>query len=280
MATVLSTSQVNRLGERLAKSDVPSADDLRELAGFQELHIEPMSAVGAAVQATARAMQIEGQGFAGFQVTQRLKTSNTLIDKLRRGTRLTRMQDIGGVRLVAVMPLWRQDECVARLTRALPITDTVDRRRAPTHGYRAVHLVVNIDGRNIEVQIRTSIQQTWADVTEALADIWGRQIRYGGAPAGPDELTTAQRIRAFSIWVNAAGIWGEWERVMSNTLFELWHTPASDWSKLMRVRQRAITIWHNRLVRAVAETGLPEVVNAVSEALNRNKPTNFTRTKP
>jgi ppGpp synthetase/RelA/SpoT-type nucleotidyltranferase len=34
----------------------------------------------------------------------------------------------------------------------------------------------------VEVQIRTRLQDLWAQLVERLGDAWGRQIRYGGEP--------------------------------------------------------------------------------------------------
>jgi ppGpp synthetase/RelA/SpoT-type nucleotidyltranferase len=54
----------------------------------------------------------------------------------------------------------------------------IDRRADPRAGYRAVHVVVRIDGLPVEVQFRTELQHRWAQIFERLADEWGRQIRY------------------------------------------------------------------------------------------------------
>jgi N-acyl-D-aspartate/D-glutamate deacylase len=36
------------------------------------------------------------------------------------------------------------------------------------------------------VQVRTRLQDTWAQIVERLADVFGRQIRYGEPPTDPD----------------------------------------------------------------------------------------------
>ena len=63
----------------------------------------------------------------------------------------------------------------------------VDRRRRPSHGYRAVHVIVSQAVKLIEVQIRTSLQHTWAELSEKLADEFGHEIKYGG---GREEVST------------------------------------------------------------------------------------------
>jgi ppGpp synthetase/RelA/SpoT-type nucleotidyltranferase len=58
----------------------------------------------------------------------------------------------------------------------------VDRRKRPSHGYRAVHVIASVDRRFVEIQIRTSMQDLWAQTMERLADKVGRGIRYRGIP--------------------------------------------------------------------------------------------------
>lgn len=45
-----------------------------------------------------------------------------------------------------------------------------------------MHLIATIDEHLIEIQVRTQLQDLWAQAMERLADEAGREIRYGGAP--------------------------------------------------------------------------------------------------
>ena len=99
---------------------------------------------------------------------------------------LSRMQDIAGVRLVAEMNRTEQDQLVKRIVELFPGADVKDRRAEPSHGYRAVHVIVEVDQRLVEIQVRTVLQDLWAQVVERLADRWGRGIRYGELPNDPD----------------------------------------------------------------------------------------------
>ena len=58
----------------------------------------------------------------------------------------------------------------------------VDRRATPSHGYRAVHVIVSMDRHLAEVQVRTELQHRWAMLVERFADAWVQQIKYGGPP--------------------------------------------------------------------------------------------------
>jgi hypothetical protein len=57
-----------------------------------------------------------------------------------------------------------------------------DRRKTPSHGYRAVHFVVRLDGIPVEVQVRTELEHSWAQLSEKLADMVGPAVKYGGGP--------------------------------------------------------------------------------------------------
>jgi RelA/SpoT family protein len=51
---------------------------------------------------------------------------------------------------------------------------------ARVNGYRAVHVIIPSAGKLIEVQVRTSLQHLWAELSEKLSDIVDSAIKYGG----------------------------------------------------------------------------------------------------
>jgi hypothetical protein len=124
----------------------------------------------------------------GLEATTRLKTSGTIVDKLRRqrSIDLKHIHDLAGARIVQRMTLSEQDAVASAIVNSFPGSDLLDRRKTPSFGYRAVHVIAEINGCHVEIQLRTHYQDTWAQAMEFFGDRWGREIRYGGDPIDPD----------------------------------------------------------------------------------------------
>jgi GTP pyrophosphokinase len=92
------------------------------------------------------------------------------------------MQDVVGCRLV-VEDVIEQEEVLERL-RSLPwdACRVEDRRKTPKHGYRAVHVIVEVMGKPVEIQVRSRSQDLWAQISEKMADRYGLEVKYGGGP--------------------------------------------------------------------------------------------------
>src|SRR5262249_26239032 len=56
----------------------------------------------------------------------------------------------------------------------------MDRRDKPSHGYRAVHIIAEVAGKPVEIQVRTALQHLWAEVSEKASDVLDPAIKYGG----------------------------------------------------------------------------------------------------
>lgn len=112
-----------------------------------------------------------------------MKTVGAIVEKLnRQRIRLTQIQDIAGVRLTcADAP--DQELLAGVLAFKFPDAEIDDRRDRPSHGYRAVHVIVSSQlDRVVEIQLRTQAQHRWAQVSEKLADLLGLDVKYGGGP--------------------------------------------------------------------------------------------------
>jgi ppGpp synthetase/RelA/SpoT-type nucleotidyltranferase len=168
---------MDKLGVRLRDQPTPAAADV-------ELYEELLAAYEDALE-----LVVARLGMLGFAPSSRAKVLGTVIQKLRRqrSCGLSSVQDLVGARVVLEGDLDAQDAAVERFRGALPIRKVIDRRINPSAGYRAVHAVAKVDGIPVEVQFRTELQHTWAQIFEKLADRLGRQIRYAGEPAEPNE---------------------------------------------------------------------------------------------
>ena len=183
MAEIPTISQLNKIGERLRKGR-DTDDDRRQLDVF-------VSSFAPAFDQVFSDLEQLGLNPAG----RSHKTTDSIIAKLNRErTRLSKMQDVAGCRL-EVPNRVEQDRIVSKLQQKYPGGSLQDRRLQPSHGYRAVHLVVQVLEHQIEIQIRTSLQHDWASATEKLADLFQDiTIKYGGGPEQVrqflDELST------------------------------------------------------------------------------------------
>lgn len=209
---------MNALGRRLADSEVPSAADLEMLTQVQDEYMQPLEQTGAILR---ERLNLERHGtFRGVELTasSRLKTTGPIIDKLRRTTRLSTMQDIVGYRIVGDLTLRQQDELVAELKKCFSGARVVDRRARPMFGYRAVHVIADVDGFPVEILVRTLVQDRWAQTMERYGDAYGRELRYGELPPslGVDERKlVALIVERLKI---VGDQWARWEGVSDQIL--------------------------------------------------------------
>jgi ppGpp synthetase/RelA/SpoT-type nucleotidyltranferase len=206
----LSKSQIDRLGGRLRKGDI-NETDLRLLDGYRRSFGDAYEDV---VREVSEKLYLEPTG-------RPAKSTTSIIDKLQRESiRLSQMQDIAGCRLT-VADILTQDAVVAQLVGLFDKATVVDRREHPSHGYRAVHVIVDHSGKLIEVQVRTLLQHLWAELSEKLSDIVDKEIKYGGGSnevavslatmsEGGTRLETLER-EFQTLLVRSAKIRSEWE---------------------------------------------------------------------
>ena len=182
---MLTRSQINRAGRRLRKAETPDEADRQIYDEFRATFAEPLAEVVEALRGVA----------GGAPVTYRLKRFETTVEKLRRLTSdLARLEDIAGCRVV--VPTMREQRDILGLIRQeFKIIRERDYQAEPRDGYRALHVVVHSQGKAVEVQIRTELEEQWANAAERLADKLDPAIKYGSGPRGAhDILDAASRI--------------------------------------------------------------------------------------
>jgi ppGpp synthetase/RelA/SpoT-type nucleotidyltranferase len=165
----LSKTKIDQLGLRLRQADTISQDDVRML---DEYRLSFGSAYESVVQIIREKLGLNPTGRAA-------KTIPSIVQKLRRqNTRLSQIQDIAGCRLV-VGDIIEQDRVVARLENQFDKVQRDDRRAQPSHGYRAVHVIVATGGKLVEIQVRTQLQHVWAELSEKYSDVIDPELKYG-----------------------------------------------------------------------------------------------------
>lgn len=178
-----SKKQLGRLGECL-RDGTPVPAHLPDYGTVLLWYAE----VAAWAHATVQSIDVtEAVGRAvALNITSRVKSEDTLREKLQRmpNHKLPNVRDIAGVRVVCQATLSEQDLIGEAIRDAFgrETAYVVDRRSDPRGGYRALHVEANHLGWPVEIQVRTAMQAEWADAYERVADVWGRQIRYGESP--------------------------------------------------------------------------------------------------
>lgn len=160
---------------------------LEVLRRFRAAHATPLTKANMGLRSVVRT---EG---CRVEVSQRLKRVATILDKLTREPtmQLANMQDIGGCRAVLenIGEVRRVQKRFSKNRPPSRVNDYVDGPRSS--GYRAVHLVVEYDDRNIEVQLRTWVMHEWAFTVERLGGRLQADLKSGRGPRPVLELLEA-----------------------------------------------------------------------------------------
>jgi ppGpp synthetase/RelA/SpoT-type nucleotidyltranferase len=188
MVTEISKTQIDRLGDRLRKGNTTD-DDLRLLDEYRRSFTDVYDTV---VERIRQDLMVEPTG-------RPAKSTTSISEKLRRESiRLTQIQDIAGCRLI-VPELADQERLITSLVEIFPESTVVDRRKKPSNGYRAVHLIVSINEKAVEIQVRTALQQVWAELSEKLSDLVDPAIKYGGGHEKAIQLLSIASLRIVEI---------------------------------------------------------------------------------
>ena len=191
MATELSKSQIDRLGSRIRQGSLRDSD-LKLLDEYRRSFGRAYTTV---VSTIRNQLHLEPTG-------RPAKSTISIADKLlRESIRLTQIQDIAGCRIV-VPDVREQDRAVGIVSATFLGSTVIDRRTNPSHGYRAVHIVVAVAAKLVEIQIRTRMQHVWAETSEKLSDTVEPSLKYGGGP----EAYRVMLLRASSVVAAVEGL--------------------------------------------------------------------------
>jgi len=174
VTNALSNTKIDRLGIRLRKGEVAEPelrllDDFRRSFGRAYEHV---------IETLKHQLALQPSG-------RPAKSTGSVIEKLNRESiRLSQMQDIAGCRVV-VAGISGQETVIASLRKQFRHAVIVDRRSHPSYGYRAVHVMVGSMDRLVELQVRTTLQHLWAELSEKFSDVVDPAIKYGG---GEEEI--------------------------------------------------------------------------------------------
>ena len=187
--------EVDKAGEilvgRMDCDEQQRQEAVKIFSNWRASHAYPLNIIARNLQRVSKQIHSEAIG------VQRLKREESIINKLRRFTRLplSQIQDIGGCRIV--MPnvsLARQlsMEYVSRNKKHKRVKRLEKNyiNEPKSDGYRSIHLVykyssVNKVGqvyndRKIEIQIRSKLQHLWATALETVDLFTTQQMKFGG----------------------------------------------------------------------------------------------------
>lgn len=152
--------------------------DLSIVQEWRGKHLSPMIKLKDFVVEKMQESQIDCEF-----VSARLKMITTILDKVKTGRhkKVSTMQDLGGVRVV-----FHNQEDLYKLhtilleCKTFKIVRTKDYIKEPKEtGYRGIHIIYNVDGYSIELQLRTIGQHIWATTVETVGWYLKQDLKSG-----------------------------------------------------------------------------------------------------
>ena len=175
-----SNSELDKIGAILRNSNAQTEDycnALELMNKWRVMHAYPLNTFQPLIR-----KKIEQLGIKDAIVAQRLKRTSSILNKLKREKtmKLSRMQDIGGLRIILknVDDVYRVAEILKKSKFNHKLHSEKDYIKKPKNsGYRSVHLVYRYNNTRapietkdlqIEIQIRTKKQHLWATAVETV----------------------------------------------------------------------------------------------------------------
>ena len=187
----LSNREINQLGDRL-RNHCPKGSDLEKLDEFRQTYSDIDSQVYCVIENTLQACRYK------LVITKRKrKTRQSIADKLCRQEklRLSQMQDIAACRIVVQGGAQVVYQVNKQLINAFEEKQlSIQSRARNKDGYRAIHLIVKINKKIYEIQLRTLAQDVFANLVERLSDK-ENTLKYGGSDK---EQPVLEKLKALS----------------------------------------------------------------------------------
>ena len=173
----LSNGEIDQLGDRLRNNCLEDGD-LKKLDEFRQTYSDIDARAYSLIRDTLQACRDK------LVITKRKrKTRQSIVDKLRRQKklRLSQMQDIAGCRIVAQGGAQLSCQVNEQLVNAFEKNQLkIQSKPRNKDGYRAIHLIVKINKKSYEIQLRTFAQDVFANLVERLSDK-DNTLKYGGS---------------------------------------------------------------------------------------------------
>ncbi|BAU95903.1 hypothetical protein N24_1641 [Corynebacterium suranareeae] len=183
-----SKGQMNRIGDALEGKRELDEELFRQIVFWHEdllaeLYLVSVPVLDKRVNKNAEFLKI-GEIGPDIVYSSRIKNEDTIVEKLSRlRTDLARIQDFAGGRFdIDCSPATQvlvADDLVAVFEELGCSVVKKEYLEKSQFGYRAIHLHITGAAGRIELQIRSKLQAQWANTFELLADLAGREIRYG-----------------------------------------------------------------------------------------------------
>jgi ppGpp synthetase/RelA/SpoT-type nucleotidyltranferase len=178
-----SKSKIDKAGSILSQADREYDETTLEMEyvfeDYRRYHLEPLTKLTLEIQQWLQTYDKK------YYIAQRLKRRPQILRKLRRlSVRLTQLQDIGGCRIILeknsdvddTIGFIRDKIINSKLAKISRETDYRELGRDDT-GYRAFHMILDVEGFKIELQIRSRIQHYWSESIERTSVIYGFRLK-------------------------------------------------------------------------------------------------------
>lgn len=176
-----SKNEIDKAGYALAglSAGNNSKDNAIEiLENFRSIHVHPLKIFRKSLERKSKTL------FNDSLISQRLKRAPSIVNKLKiqKKMSLSRMQDVGGLRVVMdnIVDVYRLKDLIRSGEKQVAFKSTLVREtdyieNSKESGYRSIHLIYKYEKNvshdrqcRIEIQLRTKVQHAWATAVEVI----------------------------------------------------------------------------------------------------------------